>query len=201
MITLTYDRESVSLGDDAGNGKYTIEMPDTSVLGNLIHVIMHGGNGSSWPIPYTGANSFWVIRSDIGNLADIYTDQEGEWNIRYLTYSEDTPLKSLGISWVFGAHGLDPKDQRPVYNGYEAALMTGKEIREYLSDAYDRVGPYHEPARGEKLQIERYKKIQEDKQYLVFYNDSFLKIMDEETGESLYFITYMKDHPDLKKSR
>ena len=65
------------MGDDAGNGEYTIEMPDSAKLGDLMKVILHGGNGNGWPIPYTGANSFWVIKSNIGNLADIFTDTAG----------------------------------------------------------------------------------------------------------------------------
>ena len=167
-------------------------MPDTATLGDLIDVVMHGGNGNEWPIPYTGANSFWVIRSDIGNLADVYTDKDGEWIVSYLEYDERSPLKPLGITGVFGAPGLDPEDKRPAYNGYEAANMTGKEIREYLSDAYNPVGAYHEQTAGDRIMIEGYKKIRDDEQYLVYYSDSFFKIMDAKTGNSLYFITYIK---------
>ena len=192
MITITFNRDSVSMGDDAGSGEYTIEMPDNATLGDLIDVIMHGGNGNDWPIPYTGANSFWVIRSDVGALADVYTDGDGEWNIKNLAYDEKAQLKTLGISRVFGAQGLDPKDKRAAYNGYEAALMTGKEIKEFFANAYDRVGPYHEQVPGDRILIQRYKKIQDDKRYLVYYNDSFFKIMDAESGKSLYFITYMR---------
>ena len=105
MITLTFRRKSVCMGDDAGNGEYTIEMPDTATLGDLMQIILHGGNGTEWPIPYTGANSFWVIKSNIGNLADIFTDTEGEWHIRYLANTDKTPLKPLGITWTFGDRG------------------------------------------------------------------------------------------------
>ena len=196
MIILPFNRESVSMGDDAGSGEYTIEMPNTATLGDLINVIMHGGNGNDWPIPYTGANSFWVIRSDVGDLADIYTDEEGEWIIRYLTYDENAPLESLGITWIFGAFGLDPTDKRSVYNGYEVADMTGKEIKEYLSEAYSKTDPYHGQTAGEKLLIQRYKKLQDDTIYLVFYNDSFMKIYDTDKEKTLYFITYTKEKPD-----
>ena len=183
MVTISFRRVSVCMGDDAGNGEYTIALQDDDTFGELLHVILHGGSGNDWPIPYTGANSLWVIRSDKGNLADLFTDSAGEWNIRYLSYSETAPLKSLGLTWVFGARGLDPADKRPVYPGYESANMTGGEIREYLSDAY---------AGGEKIQISRYRKKQDDSQYLVYYNDSFFKIMDADTGRDIYFITYTK---------
>ena len=192
MGTLTFRRKSVCMGDDAGNGEYTIEMPDTATLGDLMRVILHGGNGNDWPIPYTGANSFWVIKSNIGNLADIFTDTEGEWHIACLACMEDTPLKNLGITWAFGDRGLDPADKRSVYNGYEAGYMTGKEIKEYLSDAYSRVGPYHEQTAGTKINIQRFKRIQDDMRYRVFYNDGFIQIMDAETDAELYWISYIK---------
>ena len=35
MITLSFRRKSVCMGDDAGNGEYTIEMPDTATLGSI----------------------------------------------------------------------------------------------------------------------------------------------------------------------
>ena len=102
MIQLTFHRESVCMGDDAGNGIYTVEMPDEASLGDLINVIRHGGCGNGWPIPYTGANSSWVITSNIGSLADIYTDKDGEWHVHYHSYAEETPLQGLGIKWTFG---------------------------------------------------------------------------------------------------
>ena len=46
MITITFGRKSVCMGDDAGNGEYIIEMPDTATLGDLMHAILHGGNGN-----------------------------------------------------------------------------------------------------------------------------------------------------------
>ena len=60
------------------NGEYQIEMPDDALLRDLMHVALHGGNGNDWPIPYTGANSHWNIESNIGILAYIYTDKEGD---------------------------------------------------------------------------------------------------------------------------
>lgn len=195
MGTLTFRRESVCMGDDAGNGEYTIELPDTATLGDLMRVILHGGNGNDWPIPYTGANSFWVIKSNIGDLADIFTDAEGEWHIACLAGKENTALSKLGITWTFGARGPDPADERSAYNGYEAGYMTGKEIKEYLSDAYSRVGAYHEQTAGTKINIQHFKRIQDDTRYRVYYNDGFIKIMDAETDAELYWISYIKRKP------
>ncbi|MBR0373562.1 MAG: hypothetical protein IJH91_03415 [Mogibacterium sp.] len=109
MITIAFKRESVCMGDDAGNGEYTIVLPDTATLGDLIHVIRRGGSGNDWPIPYTGANSIWVVQSNIGDLADVHTDEDGEWVVRYLACSETTPLKLLGITWTFGARADSDK--------------------------------------------------------------------------------------------
>ena len=102
MISLTFHRQSVCMGDDAGNGVYTLEMPDGATLGDLLHVLLYGGYGNDWPIPYTGANSVWLIDSNIGVLAKIYTDADGEWHIESLVYPETTPLRTLGITRTFG---------------------------------------------------------------------------------------------------
>ena len=90
------------MGDDARNGEYIITMPDSATLGGLLVVILHGGNGNDWPIPYTGADSHWVIRSDRGKLAEIYTDSDGEWHTDCCMADPETPLLELGIEWVFG---------------------------------------------------------------------------------------------------
>ena len=161
-----------------------------------MHVVLHGGNGSDWPIPYTGANSFWVIRSNIGLLADLYTDTEGEWHIAYLAGGGSTPLNSLGITSLFADRGLDPADKRSHYNGYEAAYMTGKEIKAFLADAYSRVGPYHAQTAGTKIYIQGFQRIQDLTRYRVFYNDGFFKIMDAKTGEQIYWIEYIKRKPE-----
>ena len=101
MLSLTYSRKSVCMGDDAGCGDYTLELPDGATLGELMKVLLRGGCGNDWPIPYTGANSFWVIRSNIGRLGAIHTDCDGEWHIHCNPYPADTPLKQLGLTWTF----------------------------------------------------------------------------------------------------
>lgn len=102
MIRISFRRKSVCMGDDAMNGEYTIEMPDDALLRDLMHVALHGGNGNDWPIPYTGADSHWIIESNIGNLAHIYTDNEGEWHTEYLGIAENARLSELGIASIFG---------------------------------------------------------------------------------------------------
>ncbi len=184
------------MGDDAMNGEYKIGMPDAATLGDLMNVILHGGNGNDWPIPYTGANSFWRIQSNIGDLADIYTDKEGEWHIRYLAHTEETPLKDLGVTRTFGDNGLHSTNAGPAPPGCEKTFMTGKEIKDYLSDAYSRLGSYSEPVPGPRIRIEKYKKIQDETRYRVVYNGSFFKILDADTDLSLYYISYMKKSQD-----
>ncbi len=102
MIQLTFHREAVCMGDDAQNGTYHIEMPDDADLGDLMDVILHGGRGNDWPIPFTGAHSYWVIESNIGDLANIWTDGAGYWHTGYIQFNSRTPLKSLGITSTFG---------------------------------------------------------------------------------------------------
>jgi hypothetical protein len=89
--------------------------------------------------------------------------------------------------------------KRPVYNGYDEAYMTGKEIKEYLSDAYGRFGRHHEMISSTRIKIDSFKKLQDDKLFRIFYNEFFFKIMDAETDSSLYFIAYTKERPKWAK--
>ena len=196
MTTLTFRRKSVCMGDDAGNGEYTIEMPEDATLGDLMHVILHGGNGNDWPIPYTGANSFWLIKSNVGNLADIFTDTTGKWQISYFSYPEATPLEGLGVTWTFGDNEAGAKDRGGVpHVAYKEGYMTGEEIKDFLSDAYSRLGPDDKPVPGPKIMIRKYRKIQDDVRYHVIYNESFFKIMNAETDAMIYYLTYTKTKP------
>ena len=102
MIRISFRRKGVCMGDDALNGEYRIEMPDDALLRDLMHVTLHGGNGNDWPIPYTGADSHWIIESNIGNLAHIYTDNEGKWHTDYFDIAENARLSELGITSIFG---------------------------------------------------------------------------------------------------
>ena len=112
MLSLSFSRQSVCMGDDAGNGEYTLSLPDDAALGDLMHVLLHGGCGNDWPIPYTGANSFWAVRSDAGRLGTIQTDSEGEWHITCSPYPESTPLKQLGLTRVFCGRDYDAASEQ-----------------------------------------------------------------------------------------
>lgn len=99
MIQLTFHRVSVCMGDDQGNGIQTVELPDDAVLADLIQVILRGGCGNNWPIPYTGGNAYWAIESNIGILAYL-SDSD---LVAYLDIDKNTPLKDLGIVSTFGS--------------------------------------------------------------------------------------------------
>ena len=99
MIAIKYGRRSVCMGDDVYNGIYTIEMPDEAVLGDLMRVILHGGNGNTWPVPST--SGCWNIYSNIGKIADIIPDRE---QIDYINRDENELLSSLGIKWIYCGH-------------------------------------------------------------------------------------------------
>lgn len=103
MIKISFSRESVCMGDDVGNGDYTIELDDSATLGELLSVILHGGKGNDWPIPSTGPNSNWMIQSNIGILARIFTDSNRKWHITDHCCDEHTLLKELNITWTYGS--------------------------------------------------------------------------------------------------
>ena len=96
---IKYCRRSVCMGDDVNNGIYTIEMPDESTLGDLIKVVLYGGNGNTWPIPTT--STCWNIYTNIGKIADIVPEKK---SVVYIDLNKNTSLSSLGILWVYGCH-------------------------------------------------------------------------------------------------
>ena len=100
MIELTFHRDSVCMGDDSGNGIQHMKMPDDAVLEDLICVILHGGCGNEWQIPYTGGYDMWAIKSNVGILAYVCDDAE---MVVYPDLDKRTPLKSLGLVSTFGA--------------------------------------------------------------------------------------------------
>ena len=87
------------MGDDADNGIYMIEMPDEASLGGLMGVILHGGNGNTWPVSST--STCWNIYSNTGKIADVIPEND---QINYISRDGSEPLSSLGITWVYGGH-------------------------------------------------------------------------------------------------
>ena len=47
-------------------------------------------------------------------------------------------------------------EKKPVYNGYEEKYMTGREIKEYFKDAYERFGRHHSKISSHKIDMEKY---------------------------------------------
>ena len=97
-MTILYNRRALCMGDDVDNGIYRIRMPDDATLGDLVGVLLRGGNGNDWPIPQTSEIG-WIIFSNFGRIADVSADNKRvEYHI-----SEKTRISALGIQWVFGA--------------------------------------------------------------------------------------------------
>ncbi len=86
------------MGDDANSGIYTIKMPDDATLGDLISILLKGGNGNDWPIPQTSEIG-WDIYSSIGKIAAVSHDHN---QIDFIYAGGDAKLNTLGIEWGFG---------------------------------------------------------------------------------------------------
>ena len=89
--------------------------------------------------------------------------------------------------------------KRPVYNGYQETYMTGREIKEFLSDAYSTFGRHHSRISSTRIKINTFSKLKDDEEFRVFHNEGFVKIMDSETDKEIYFISYTKTRPDWAK--
>lgn len=89
--------------------------------------------------------------------------------------------------------------KRAVYNGYQEAYMTGLEIKEFLTDAYSTFGRHHSMISSTRIKIDTFRKLKNEAEFRVFYNEAFFKIMDSETDKNLYFIGYTKNRPDWAK--
>ena len=91
------------------------------------------------------------------------------------------------------------KEKRPVYNGYEEKYMTGQEIIDTFSNAYERFGRHHERITAYKMDWSYKTKVKPDKIYRVFINDIFCGIFDGETDAQLYFFGYTMEAPPWAK--
>ena len=103
-MIIQYNRRALCMGDDVYNGVYRIDMPDEATLGELIVILLRGGNGNDWPIPQTSEIG-WTVFSNVGRLADVSADKK---QLRYY-FPEQSKLSALGLRWVFGAR----EDEEP----------------------------------------------------------------------------------------
>ena len=94
------------MGDDVYNGIYKITLPDNATLKDLINVLLKGGCGNTWPIPQM-SDIGWDIYTDIGKIAFVSADKT---EITYLENDCNTPLTSLGITWVYAGREGDTTD-------------------------------------------------------------------------------------------
>ena len=97
-MTILYNRRAMSMGDDVYNGVYRIQLSDHAALGDLVGILLRGGNGNDWPIPQTSGIG-WTVWSNIGRIAEVSADKK-RVNCHF---SENASVSALGIEWVFGA--------------------------------------------------------------------------------------------------
>lgn len=105
-MIIQYNRQALSMGDDVYNGIYKITMPEDATLGDLIEVLLRGGNGNDWPIPMTSVIG-WAVYENIGKVADVSADKK---RIVYCIADAQTKLLELGIEWVFGERETSTPD-------------------------------------------------------------------------------------------
>ena len=113
-MIIRYCRSSMCMGDDAMRGIYTIQMPDNATLGDLIGVLLCGGNGNDWPVPQTSVIG-WTVYSDIGRVADVSADQKlTDYHI-----PAGTGLAELQIAWVYAERSDKDPDIRVLARLFE----------------------------------------------------------------------------------
>ena len=112
MMTILYNRRALCMGDDVYNGVYRIRLSDDATLGDLMGVLLRGGNGNDWPIPQTSGIG-WTVYSNIGRIADVSADKKRV----DCHLSEKATISGFGIEWVFAARA----DENP--NASELARL------------------------------------------------------------------------------
>ena len=83
------------------------------------------------------------------------------------------------------------KETRKVYNGYREALLTGLEIKKKYQDSY--LGAYRHRSTYLALTIPQYLdliKIEDHREYRIFYNEHFCKILRNDTDGELAFFSH-----------
>ncbi len=114
-MTILYNRRALCMGDDVYNGIYRLRMSEDATLGDLVGVLLRGGNGNDWPIPQTSEIG-WTVYSNIGRIADVSADKKRvDYHI-----SENAGVSGLGVEWVFGARA----DETPTASELEGLFVT-----------------------------------------------------------------------------
>ena len=98
MIHIDFSRESVCMGDDYYAGTYSMEFAEDAVMKDLVTVILNGGHGNTWPVARVASwREDWVIKTNVGILADIHAKFGGKWKVNYQDFAENRLLKDSGI--------------------------------------------------------------------------------------------------------
>ena len=100
MINIKYSRRSVCMGDDINAGNYTLKFKDDATLKDLLDIITSTKFERS--LAFTGSSTHWIIKSNIGDLAEITVDKDYKWVFNYLNYNSNTKIKELNIEYIKG---------------------------------------------------------------------------------------------------
>ena len=100
MIKIKYTRRSVCMGDDVNAGDYILKLPNNATLSELMEKIINVKTERS--LAFTGSSTDWIIKSNIGNLAEITVDEKYNWVIKYFNYKPNDKLKKLKIEYIRG---------------------------------------------------------------------------------------------------
>lgn len=106
MTDIIYCRDSLCMGDDAMRADYTISLSNDATLGDLMDAVLNGGHGNDWRVPMTSSDTYWIVESNIGHVADVMSDGRKLWKVEYITANADIPLSGLGITSVYCKHRL-----------------------------------------------------------------------------------------------
>lgn len=84
---------------------------------------------------------------------------------------------------------MDEVVRKPCYNGYEEKFLTGKELKEMYTDCYYATGRHHSTVVSLPIaELLMCCGIVDDKQYRIFHNEAFCRVMRYETdGEIVFF--------------
>ncbi len=80
------------------------------------------------------------------------------------------------------------EEKKPVYNGYEERYLSGAELKDLFSDHYYATGRHHSVVLG--ITIPDYLdllKIDDTKEYRIFINEYFCRVMDGKTDRLISF--------------